>query len=155
MNDVIATLEQWMWLVWLIILVLSLVIEAATAALVSVWFAAGALVCLGLSFIPGLPYWGEIIIFLGVSLGTFLAIRPYISKIMKKRTIRSNVDSLVGEKGIVVTPVDSLHWGAVRLKGVIWTAVPVKEGDTFDEGETVRIKAIDGNKLMIEHLEVK
>ena len=55
-----------MWLVWLSMFVLSLILEASTEALVSIWFAAGALVSLGCSFIPGLPYWGEIIVFFAV-----------------------------------------------------------------------------------------
>ena len=148
-------IEQWMWIIWLVVFIIAFVAEAASVALVSVWFAAGALVCLGLSFIPGLPYWAQIIIFLAVSLIAFLAIRPFISKIMKKRISKSNVDSLIGTKAIVEQPLDSLHWGAVKLNGVTWTAIPAHEQDKFVADEVVRVAAIEGNKLLIEHLEVK
>ena len=48
---------EWMPLVWLGVFLVALIIEAVSEALLSIWFAAGALVCLGISFIPGCPLW--------------------------------------------------------------------------------------------------
>ena len=64
-------MEEWMWLVWLIFAVAALSIEASTEAIVSIWFCVGALISFAISFIPGVPYWGEIIISVGVSLISF------------------------------------------------------------------------------------
>ena len=44
---------EWMPLVWLGLFLVALIVEAVSEALLSIWFAAGALVCLGISFIPG------------------------------------------------------------------------------------------------------
>ena len=43
-------MEQWMWIIWLTIFVVSLIIEAIGTDLVSIWFAFGALVSLIISF---------------------------------------------------------------------------------------------------------
>ena len=94
-------MEQWMWLVWLGMFVLSLILEASTEALVSIWFAAGALVSLGCSFIPGLPYWGEVIIFFAISLIAFFAIRPFLTRFQRRKRTPTNVDALIGSKGIM------------------------------------------------------
>ena len=46
-------MEQFTWIVWLSLFVLMVVIEAMGPALVSIWFAVGALITLIISFIPG------------------------------------------------------------------------------------------------------
>ena len=56
-------IESYMIYIWLGITVLSLVIEAFTTELISIWVAGGALVALILSAINGVPYYAEIIVF--------------------------------------------------------------------------------------------
>ena len=146
-------MEEWIWIVWLAILVLSLIAEAAGPALVSIWFSVGALIALILSFIPKVPYWVEIIAFLASSVLTFLLIRPVIKKIMKKRIIRTNIDSMVGSRGIMKLGADSLNAGEVELRGALWTAIPSRENLTIKEGSIVTIIAIEGNKLLVEPIE--
>ena len=143
-------MEEWIWIVWLAILVLSLIAEAAGPALISIWFSVGALLALILSFIPEVPYWVEIIVFLVGSVATFLLIRPIIKKIMKKRLIHTNVDAIVGSRGIMKLGADSLNAGEVEIRGAIWTALPAKEGLSIPQGSVVAIVAIEGNKLLVE-----
>jgi membrane protein implicated in regulation of membrane protease activity len=45
-------IEQYMWIIWLVLFVAMLIIEAIGPALVSIWFALGAVIALILSFIP-------------------------------------------------------------------------------------------------------
>ena len=71
---------EWMPLVWLGLFLVALIVEAVSEALLSIWFAAGALVCLGISFIPGCPLWVQIIVFLAVSAIAFLILRPFFLK---------------------------------------------------------------------------
>ena len=143
-------MEQWMWLVWLGMFVLSLILEASTEALVSIWFAAGALASLGCSFIPGLPYWGEVIIFFAISLIAFFAIRPFLSRFQRRKRTPTNVDALIGSKGIMKLGTDEWNVGEVELRGAIWTAVSVNEKISISEGEHVRVVAVSGNKLIVE-----
>lgn len=139
-----------MWLVWLIFAVAALIIEASTEAIVSIWFCVGALISLPISFIPGVPYWGEIIIFVGVSLISFFLMRPFIKKwTAKKEKTRGYIDNLVGKKGIVLTKVDSLQPGEIEVNGMTWTASTLTN-ETFEEGEVARVVLVAGNKLFID-----
>ncbi len=139
-----------MWLVWLIFAVAALIIEASTEAIVSIWFCVGALISFAISFIPGVPYWGEIIIFVGVSLISFFLMRPFIKKwTAKKEKTRGYIDNLVGKKGIVLTKVDSLQPGEIEVNGMTWTASTLTN-ETFEEGEVARVVSVAGNKLFID-----
>ena len=139
-----------MWLVWLIFAVAALIIEASTEAIVSIWFCVGALISFTISFIPGVPYWGEIIIFVGVSLISFFLMRPFIKKwTAKKEKTRGYIDNLVGKKGIVLTKVDSLQPGEIEVNGMTWTASTLTN-ETFEEGEVARVVSVAGNKLFID-----
>ena len=139
-----------MWLVWLIFSVAALIIEASTEAIVSIWFCVGALISFAISFIPGVPYWGEIIIFVGVSLISFFLMRPFIKKwTAKKEKTRGYIDNLVGKKGIVLTKVDSLQPGEIEVNGMTWTASTLTN-ETFEEGEVARVVSVAGNKLFID-----
>ncbi len=139
-----------MWLVWLIFAVAALIIEASTEAIVSIWFCVGALISFAVSFIPGVPYWGEIIIFVGVSLISFFLMRPFIKKwTAKKEKTRGYIDNLVGKKGIVLTKVDSLQPGEIEVNGMTWTASTLTN-ETFEEGEVARVVSVAGNKLFID-----
>ena len=79
-------MEQYMWIVWLSLFVIMLIVEAIGPALVSVWFAFGALLSLIVSFIPGVPWWVEVIIFVVVSGATLLALRPVFQKYFKRNS---------------------------------------------------------------------
>ena len=143
-------MEEWMWLVWLMFAVAALIIEASTEAIVSIWFCVGALISFAISFIPGVPYWGEIIIFVGVSLISFFLMRPFIKKwTAKKEKTRGYIDNLVGKKGIVLTKVDSLQSGEIEVNGMTWTASTLTN-ETFEEGEVARVVSVAGNKLFID-----
>lgn len=143
-------MEEWMWLVWLIFAVASLIIEAATEAIVSIWFCFGAIVSLGCSFIPNFPFWAEILVFIGVSIVSFFCIRPFISKWMaKKEKTRGYIDNLVGKKGIILSKVTSLVPGEIEVNGITWTASTLGN-DTFNEGEVAKIVSVSGNKLFVE-----
>lgn len=73
-------MEQYMWIVWLVVCFISLIVEVSISGLVSIWISIAALICLGLSFINGLPWWGEIIIFIGVGFILLLLTRPLVKK---------------------------------------------------------------------------
>lgn len=148
MNDP-AMIEQYMWIIWLGIFVLSLVIEAIGADLVSIFFAAGSLVALIIAFIPEVPWWVEIIVFVVISIASLLALRPVIKRFMKRNIISSNVDEFIHETAIVTEKVDRLHIGAVKRGDITWTAIGLNDKDKFEVGEEVEILAIKGNKLII------
>ena len=57
-------MEQYLWIVWLAIFVIAVAVEASGPSLVSIWFAIAALVTMIISFIPGVAWWIELIVFI-------------------------------------------------------------------------------------------
>ena len=62
---------------------------------------------------------------------------------------KSKSDGIVGERCVVVERIDNnAGCGEVRVKGQVWSARSVLENDVFSEGETLKIVAIEGAKLI-------
>lgn len=148
-------MEQYMWIVWLSLFLLMMVIEASGPALVSIWFAVGALVSLIISFIPEVAWWIEVIVFAVVSVAALLAIRPIAKKYFKRNIVRTNIDSFIGKKGYVIEDISMLKPGAVKIGDVSWTAIPVSEEITIKENEIIEVIALNGNKLIVKKVEEK
>lgn len=148
-------MEQYMWIVWLALFVIMLVVEAAGPALVSIWFSFGALIALIISFIPGIEWWIEVIVFVAISIATLLALRPVVRRYIKRNNFRTNVDSFVGKRGYVIEDITLLQPGAVKIGDVSWTAVPVNKDEKILENEIIEVVAVNGNKLSVKKVEEK
>ena len=145
-------MEAYMWIVWLGIFVLALAIEALSPELVSIWFAAGAIVSLIVFFIPGAAWWIEVIIFIVISATTLLCLRPLIKKFMKRSIVNSNVDEMIHKKGKMIKGCDEYNHGEVKINGVIWTAQSSDEKTPIDAGALAEVLSIDGNKLVVKEI---
>ena len=144
-----------MWIIWLALFVVMLVIEGAGPGLVSIWFSFGALIALLVSFIPGVAWWIELIVFVVVSVATLLALRPVVKRFYKRNNIRTNVDSFVGKRGYVIEDITFLKPGAIKIGDVSWTAIPIDKNAKILENEVIEVVAINGNKLVVKKVEDK
>ena len=141
-----------MWIVWLGIFVLAIVIEAVTADLVTIWFAIGGVIALIISFIPGVQWWIEIIVFMVISVATLLCLRPIATKLLKRNIVSSNVDEMIHKKGKMIKGCDEINHGEVKINGVVWTAISSDEHQAIKEGTLVEVLAVDGNKLVVKEV---
>ena len=148
-------IETYMWIIWLALFVVMLVVEASGPALVSVWFAFGALIALLVSFIPEVQWWIEVIVFVVISITTLLALRPVIKRYIKRNKINTNVDSFAGKRGYVIEDITYLKPGAVKIGDVSWTAIPVNTDETILENEIIEVVTVKGNKLIVKKVEGK
>ncbi len=94
--------------IWLAITVVLSVIEIFTMGLVTIWFAAGAVVALIVSLI-GAPLWLQITLFLVVSIIVLILVRPIATTHFNNRLKKTNIDAVVGAKLIANTDIDNLH----------------------------------------------
>ena len=134
---------------WLAALVLFLIIEAATAGLVSVWFAAGALAALVVSLFH-LHIWFQVAAFILVSAITLALTRSLAKKLLETKKRPTNVDMLYDMTGMVTEPIDNIAGsGAVKIAGKVWTARSYG-GEPIAEGAVVRVKLIEGVKLIVQ-----
>ena len=146
-------IEEYMVYIWLGIFVISLIVEACTFELVSIWFCLGSLVDLICSFIPNLVFYYEIIIFFAISIITLLSFRPLANKTLKRKITKSNIDEIIGQKGIVTKKIDDLNGGEVKIRDVIWTALPYKNDIIILEGEKIEVISLKGNKLYVKPID--
>ena len=148
-------MEQYLWIIWLVIFVSMLVVESLGPTLVSIWFALGALIALIISFIPGVAWWIELIVFVVVSATALLALRPVFKHLLKRNIFKSNVDSMQGKRGYVCEDITYLVPGSVKLGDVKWSAVPQDKNTVYSKGEVVEVVAVNGNKLIVKKVEEK
>lgn len=146
-------MENYMWIIWLGIFVLAIVIESLTADLVTIWFAFGGMIALIISFIPGVSWWIELIIFMVISVVSLLCLRPIASRLLKRNIVSSNVDEMIHKKGKMIKTCDEINHGEVKINGVVWTAISSDEHKVIKEGSVVEVLAVDGNKLVVKEVE--
>lgn len=135
-------------LFWFFLLVALVVAEALSTALVSIWFAAGALAALLLSTLK-FSVWVQISVFFIVSAILLLATRPLVKRFLEPKITKTNFDRIIGEECIVEEEINNLaETGAVKVKGTEWTARS-EHGDTISVGSTVEINRIEGVKVFV------
>ena len=146
-------------IIWLVLMVIFLVLEAVTVVTVSLWFAVGALVALLVSLI-GLELWVQIVLFFIVSAVLLACLRPMVQRHFNPKLSRTNVDALIGSKGYVTADIDNISAaGQVKLGGMEWSARSAN-GLPIPAGTLVKVSYIEGVKAYVlpadekEHAEV-
>ncbi len=137
---------EYIWY-WIAVIIAAVILELVTEQLVSIWFVPGALVAAVVDlFYPSLPL--EIILFLIIS-AVGIVLTKFIFSRFKPSDTRTNIDAIIGGKCVVTEKIDNFAGcGQARINGQIWSARGAGEFDTFDEGEVLRIVAIEGVKLI-------
>lgn len=134
---------------WIIVLVAAILAEAASAALVSIWFAAGAVAAL-IAAALGASWILQLTLFVVFSAILLIFTRPLVKKLFPKKFIPTNSDSYAGKTAVVVEDIDSARgFGRVRFNGVDWIAVTEHE-ELIPKDTVVRIKEVRGAKLLVE-----
>jgi len=133
--------------VWLGLIVVLTIIEAATVSLTTIWFAAGSLLAFFMALL-NLSVGIQIVVFLVSSTLLIIFTRPIALKYLKVGRVRTNVESLIGETGLVVMDIAPHKTGQVKVKGQVWTAVS-KNGEPISKDSEVIIDAIEGVKLIV------
>jgi len=138
---------------WLIAFVILLVIEIITLGLTTVWFALGAIAAFLAAYV-GTSILVQIIVFLVVSIALLIVTRPIVMKHFNQKRERTNAESLIGQRAIVIETIDSIHSvGRVEVNGMEWAA-KTDESDVIEKDTIVSIKGIQGVKLIVEKEEV-
>lgn len=133
---------------WLALLILFSVVEALTVGLVSIWFAAGALIALLSTFFTD-SVWVHVVVFLVVSAVSMAVVRPLAKKFAVPKRVATNADRVIGKEAVVTEAIDDLAArGAVSVAGQVWTARS-EAGDPIPAGETVTVLRIEGAKLLV------
>ena len=135
--------------VWLVIAVVLGIFEAATVALVSIWFAIGAVAAMVPAYFNA-PFWVQILVFILVSALCFVFTRPFFKKIIRVNKQPTNVDRLVGQEGVATDDIENIECrGKVFISGLTWSARS-ETGELIPQGAGVTVKKIEGATLVVE-----
>ena len=145
---------NWAAIVWFGLLLVFLIVEAVCAIhLVSIWFAAGALVAMLVSFLGG-PVWLQILLFLLVSCALVVMLWPFIRKFLNPKLTKTNVDAIVGSEGYVTAAIDNVAAsGQVKLGAMEWSARS-SSGHPIAKGTLVKVDRVEGVKVYVTPAEV-
>ena len=137
-------------LVWLIIIVVFVVAEAATTQLVSIWFVPGSIVALILAAV-GLQFWLQFLVFAVFAAALLILARPAVSRYIGRRVVPTNLDRAIGQTALVIEDIGNGVVGQVKVNGLVWSAVCVQDS-LIPKGDRVTVKAIEGVKLIVEEI---
>ena len=144
---------NWEAIFWLAAMVVFLAAEATTVTLVSIWFAVGALGAIVVALLGG-NLMLQITVFLLLAILLLLSLRGIVRKHITPRISKTNIDSVIGATGIVLSPVDNIAaLGQVQVNGVEWSARS-SSGAPIEAGTLVRVDKIEGVKVFVSPAEV-
>ncbi len=136
--------------VWLGLLALFVIVEAATANLLTIWFAAGALAAFVSSFfVENIVI--QVVIFVVVSLAVLIALRPIAKKYTRTKKQPTNADMYINAEGVVTETISNLNaTGTVKVRGSVWTARSFNDEVVIPENTVVVVERIEGVKLIVK-----
>lgn len=139
-----------MWfdtILWLVAVVAFIVVEAATTALVSIWFAVGAAAAMLASFFD-VGFGWQMLIFAVVSAITLGLMLPrLISQRGEHRAPVTNGSPLtIGKQGVVLVDIEPGALGRVRVDGLDWQA---RAETPLPQGTRCKVVAVDGAILIV------
>lgn len=127
-----------LWLLWLIWSVVCLLSELTSGDFYLVCSSIGALAAM-VGALLGLPFWGQVFLWVAASLVCILFLRPPLLKRMHGKAERkSNADALIGRRGTVIETIPTGGHGYVKIDGDEWRSVSA-DGAEIACGTTVTV----------------
>lgn len=139
-----------MWLdsiLWLAAVAAFIAVEAATTALISVWFAAGAGAALLVSFFTdnvGIQF----VVFAAVSAVALAIVVPTLAKHRRehKPPVTNGSPLTIGKRGVVLAAINPGELGRVRVDGLDWQA---KSAEPLPAGSKCCVQGVEGAILVV------
>ncbi len=136
--------------IWVVLLIVFLVLEAVSVQLVSAWFAVGALAAL-IANLCGLNVVWQIVLFLAVSAICLVATRPLVKKLTAAKIQKTNADRCIGAEAVVLEEINNLEpTGQVKAVGNVWTARSA-DNSVIPKGAVVIVERMEGVKLIVRN----
>lgn len=138
------------WQIWLIAGIVLFIIEIFTPGFVLACFGLACLVA-SLVALSGFGIKLQLLFFSISSLLIFWQVRPFFVKYLdtSKDKIKTNVDALIGKKGLVSERIDpNTNRGRVIINGEDWRGVSTDES-VIEAGAKITVVKVEGTKLFV------
>lgn len=133
---------------WLCLIIFLGFVEIITINLVSIWFIISGIIALVLSFFTD-NFAIQFGVFVIVGVILMITTRNFLQKKLIRKE-KTNLDRVIGMKGIVTEEITENNVGEVKVDGKKWSAVSKQ---SLKEGDKVKILKINGVKLEVESWE--
>ena len=133
--------------IWLAVFVAAVIIEIATCALLSVWFACGAVVAMICAML-GASLMAQIAVFICISIICLFFFVIYLKKNIEAKRKKTNLDSLIHASAVVEEEITERGKGRVMVSSMSWLAEE-ENGKKIESGEWVEVIEIKGATLVV------
>ncbi|EPF28091.1 NfeD family protein [Treponema medium] len=148
LSMLLALYTPWFWFA---IAVICAVIEGLTLGLTTVWFSLSAILMIFISMLHP-PFYVQCVLFALVALLLLFFTRPIALKLLHAKREKTNADSLIGKKALVLQTITEWEKGQVKINGIVWTAASV-DGAAIPAGDECIIEKIEGVTLIVKKIE--
>lgn len=136
-------------ILWAIVIIGCFIVEASTVNLVSIWFGIAAIPPLILAIFE-VNAIVQVIVFALLAAILLSVTKPFVNKIQRGKTIKTNYESIVNKKGTALEDFGSLKTGYVKVAGMDWLATSEEE---ITKDSTIIVKSVSGAKLKVENID--
>lgn len=145
-------ISEYAWIAWLVIILVFVIIEILSLEFTFLMLAVGSVVGL-VSGLLGAPWWLQLLIAAIAAVLLLLAVRPPLLRALQRGAdpARSNVDALLGMRGVVVSTVTP-QGGQVKLgNGETWSARTPHDtpAASLEPGTHVILSIVDGATAVV------
>jgi membrane protein implicated in regulation of membrane protease activity len=144
-------MEQFTWILWIVLGAILIVAEIFTLGFVLLWFGIGALAA-ALAGWLGFGFGLQFLIFAIASIAlTAMSRTIFVNYFPQDEdALKTGIDSLPGQIGTVtIASKGALQEGAVKVYGSIWTAFPIDDRTPLVEGEKVEVVRVQGSSIYV------
>lgn len=142
-----------MAMLWTIVIVAAIIIEAITVDLVSIWFSIGAIIAL-IAYLLNFSTAVQLSLFIIISLICIVLARPLAKKYLRTNIVQTNLDKVIGKHALVTQTITYDNKGEVKVMGQYWFATSYNN-EIVEEGCYAEILAIEGNHLIVKKIKEK
>ncbi|MFC7790374.1 NfeD family protein [Microbacterium sp. MAHUQ-60] len=149
LETVLAGIEQWAWIGWIVLIALFLVVEMLTLDFTFLMLSFGGAVGL-VTDLVGLPFWAQVIIAAAAAAAFIFFLRPPLLHRLRRGEdpTKSNVDALLDLHGTVLQDITEIS-GQVKLSnGDTWTARSA-DGKAIIRGSRIAVTQISGATAIV------
>jgi membrane protein implicated in regulation of membrane protease activity len=144
--------DAWIWLIFvgagLFFILMELIIGVETG--LDLVFVGSALVIGGLISWPLHSWVWSLVITIVICVAYVFALRQFIKRRLTVTKVKTNIDVIIGKKGIVLKDISSVADGRVRVGNERWRA---RADTNIKEGEEINVTGVSGATLIVEKTE--
>ncbi|MFC2070135.1 NfeD family protein [Chloroflexota bacterium] len=144
--------DTWLWLIFvgvgLLFVLLELIIGVETG--LDLVFIGSAFILGGLVTWPFNSWILSLIITIIICVAYIFALRQFIKKRLTVSKVKTNIDVIIGKKGIVLKDISGTADGRVRVGSERWRARADAE---IKEGDEIVVTSVSGATLIVERTE--